>query len=128
VKLGQLGGTQKGRPVLRQEFTNSMTNKFAKIVFLIGTTLCQSSCRRGTREDCAKHIKDEIHTGMSVETAKEDLEKCGFKVTTDPAKKALYGDKLVEGIPISERTQVLIQVDSDNRVASVNVTTGLIGP
>ncbi len=57
-----------------------------------------------------------------------DLKKCGFKTTMDTTKKTLYGDKVVEGSPISERTQVLIKLDSDNRVASVSVTTGLIGP
>jgi hypothetical protein len=46
----------------------------------------------------------------------------------DLTEKTLYGDKLVKGGPISERTQVLIKQDSDNKVASADVTTGLIGP
>ncbi len=46
----------------------------------------------------------------------------------DPAKETLYGDKVIEGSPVSERTQVLINLDSENRVATVRVTTGLIGP
>jgi hypothetical protein len=59
---------------------------------------------------------------------KEQAPQCGFKTTMDPAKKTLYGDKLVQGNPVSERTQVLINLDSDNRVATVTVSTGLIGP
>ncbi|HLZ92011.1 MAG TPA: hypothetical protein VKQ28_09870 [Candidatus Acidoferrum sp.] len=43
-------------------------------------------------------------------------------------KKTLYGDKVVQGTPISERTQVLIKLDSDDKVATVEVTTSLTGP
>lgn len=66
--------------------------------------------------------------GMPSEMAVTVLKKCGFKTTVDPSKKTLYGDKRVEGRLIVERTQVLINLDSDDRVATVTVTTGLIGP
>lgn len=66
--------------------------------------------------------------GMPSEMAITVLKKCGFKTTVDPAKKTLYGDKRVEGSLIVKRTQVLINLDSDDRVATVTVTTGLIGP
>ncbi len=66
--------------------------------------------------------------GMSSAMAVTVLKKCGFETTVDPAKKTLYGDKRVEGSLIVERTQVLINLDSDDRVAAVTVTTGLIGP
>jgi hypothetical protein len=75
-----------------------------------------------------KKIKEEIHPGLSLEIAEANLKKCGFKTTVDPAKNTLYGDKVVEGNPISERTQVTINLDSDKKVATVKVTTGLIGP
>jgi hypothetical protein len=72
-------------------------------------------------------MKEDIHPGDPLEIAEATLKKCGFKTTVDPAKKTLYGDKRV-GDLVSERTQVLINLDSDNRVATVSVTTGLIGP
>ena len=56
---------------------------------------------------------------MSSEMAVTVLKQCGFKTTVVPAKKTLYG---------VERTQVLINLDSDGRVMTVTVTTGLIGP
>ena len=54
------------------------------------------------------------------------LKKCGFKTTMDSAKNTLYGDKLVKGIPISERTQVLIDLDSDKKVVTAKVTAVFI--
>src|SRR5260370_41584809 len=105
-----------------------MKNKLTKMLVVIGIVTWQSSCSRGRQEDCAKNIKEESHPGLPMEIAEADLKKCGFKTTMDTTKKTLYGDKVVEGSPISERTQVLIKLDSDNRVASVSVTTGLIGP
>jgi len=98
------------------------------IFVLVGIVAVQSSCGTGQQRDCEKRIKEEVHVGVSVEIAEAALKKCGFKTTIDPAKKTLYGDKVVEGSPVSERTQVLIKLDSDNRVASVSVSTGLIGP
>ena len=65
---------------------------------------------------------------MASEMAVTVLKKCGFKTTVDPAQKTLYGDKRVEGSLVVERTQVLINLNSDDRVATVTVTTGLIGP
>ena len=108
--------------------------KATRILFLVGIVTWQSSCSNGRQQDCAKHVTEEIHTGLPVEAAEAALKKCGFtttmdpKATMDPTKKSLYGDKHVEGYPITERTQVLIKLDSNNRVASVKVTTGLIGP
>ena len=105
-----------------------MKNKFTMFLILLGTLIWQASCRSGRQEDCAKQIQSEIHTGLPVETAEAALKKCGFTITMDPTKKSLYGDKRVEHFPITERTQVLIKLDADNRVASVTVGTGLIGP
>lgn len=98
------------------------------ILFLIGIVAAQSSCGTGRQRDCEKRIKEEIHPGVPLEITEADLKKCGFKTTMDPAKKTLYGDKVVESSPASERTQVLINLDSDKRVVAVSVTTGLIGP
>src|SRR5258708_1194368 len=95
---------------------------------LIWIAASQSSCGTGRQSGCEKHITEEIHAGMPSEMAVTVLKKCGFKTTVDPAKKTLYGDKRVEGRLIVERTQVLINLDSDDRVATVTVTTGLIGP
>ena len=98
------------------------------IFFLIGIVASQSSCGSGRQRGCEKRIREEIHPGAPLKTAEAALKKCGFETTIDPAKKTLYGDKLVEGDPVSERTQVLINLDSDGRVTTVIVTTGLIGP
>jgi hypothetical protein len=105
-----------------------MNKKATTSLFLIGIVTLQSSCSSGRQRDCAEHIKEEIHPGLPLETAEADLKKCGFKTTVDHVKGTLYADKVVEGSPVSERTQVLISLDSDNRVATVSVTAGLIGP
>ena len=103
-------------------------NRNAGIFFLIGIVAWQSSCGTGPQRSCEKHIKEKIRPGVPLKLAEADLKKCGFKTTMDPAKKTLYGDKVVEGSVVSERTQVLINLDSENRVATVSVSTGLIGP
>jgi hypothetical protein len=102
--------------------------KYARKLFLILVAITQSSCNSGARQDCAKHVKEKILPGSSVGAAEAELQKCGFKTTTDPVKKTLYGDKVVQGTPVSERTQVLIKLDSDDKVATVEVTTSLTGP
>ena len=98
------------------------------IFFLIGIVACQSSCGTGRQRDCEKHVKEELQPGVSLEIAEATLKKCGFKTTVDPVNKTLYGDKRDEGSPVVERAQVLINLDSDNRVTTVTLTTGLIGP
>ena len=78
---------------------------------------------------CEKHMKEEIHPGTPLEIAVAALKKCGFETAVDPAKKTLYGDKWIgDRSPVWERTQVLINLDSGNRVVRVIITTGLIGP
>jgi hypothetical protein len=86
-----------------------------------------SACGSGQDRECEKQITKEIHAGVSVETAHAVLEQCGFKTTMDAAKNTLYGDKKT-GRLIIERTQVLIDIDSDRKVAKVTVTRGLVGP
>jgi hypothetical protein len=105
-----------------------MNKNATRILFFTTIVALQSSCSAGRKQGCEKHIKEEINTGVPADIAEADLKKCGFKTSMDPAKKTLYGDKVVEGSPVSERTQVLINLDSENRVATVRVTTGLIGP
>ncbi len=105
-----------------------MNKNATRIFFLIGVATWQSSCGTGRQGDCAKQIKEEIHPGLPLEIAEADLKKCGFKTTFDAAKKTLYADKVVEGNPVSERTQMTINLDSDDKVATVRVTTGLIEP
>jgi hypothetical protein len=39
----------------------------------------------GAAKEHKKHIKEEIHPGVSLEIAEADLKKCGFKTTMDPA-------------------------------------------
>ena len=103
----------------------------AKAIFFCATFLLVliwvSSCGAKTEQECEKRIAEEIHVGVSVETANDALKKCGFKTTLDAAKNTLYGDKRVGGL-IVERTQVLITLDSDKKVASVTFSKGLIGP
>ncbi len=104
-------------------------NKTIRKFFLIVAAFAwQSSCSTGAREDCSKHIKEKILPGSSLKLAESELQKCGFKTTTDSVKRTLYGDKVVQGTPISERTQVLVKLDSDDKVAAVDVTTSLTGP
>jgi hypothetical protein len=105
-----------------------MARNIAYALFLIGTVIWQFSCHSAPPHGCEKHIREKMQPGMSVDAARSELKKCGFKVTLDPAAKTMYGDKVVEGSPISERTQVLVKLGSDDRVASVDITAGLIGP
>jgi hypothetical protein len=105
-----------------------MNRNATRIFFLIGIVAAQSSCNTGRQRECEKHIKEEIHPGVPLEIAEAGLKRCGFKTTIDPVKKTLYGNKVGEGSPVSERTQVLINLDLENRVATVSVSTGLIGP
>src|SRR6516165_2410144 len=72
-------------------------NKSIRKLFLILVAITESSCSSGDRQDCAKHIKEKILPGSSVGVAEAELQKCGFKTTTDPVKKTLYGDKVVQG-------------------------------
>ena len=105
-----------------------MNKNVPKVLLLIGIMVWQFSCSTRRREGCEKHIGEKIQPGVPLEVAESELKKCDFKITTDLTAKTLYGDKLVKGSPVSERTQVLIKLDSDNKVASAEVTTGLIGP
>ena len=87
-----------------------------------------------TKEDCAKHLRENIPPGTSLEVVQARLKECGFKttldpvVTRDPAKNTLYADMTIEGNPVSERITVIIGLDSDKRVVEVSVSGGLIGP
>ena len=103
-------------------------------VLLIAMAGWQLSCSKASPAGCEKHIKEKIQPGVPLEIAESELKKCAFTVTMDPkitqypTAKTLYGDKRVQGGIITERTQVLIKLDSDNKVASTTVSTGLIGP
>jgi hypothetical protein len=97
-------------------------------LLLIWIAAWQSSCGTGRQSGCEKHIKEEIPAGMPSEMAVTALKKCGFKTAMDSAKNTLHGEKLVKGTPISERTQVLVDLDSDKKVVTVKVTKGFIGP
>lgn len=103
----------------------------AKAIFSCATFLlvliCVSSCGAKTEQECEKRIAEQVRVGVPVETANDALKKCGFQTTLDVAKNTLYGDKRVGGL-IVERTQVMITLDSDKKVASVRFTKGLIGP
>jgi len=105
-----------------------MNKRAARIFFLLSTVTWETSCGTRRQEDCAKQIKEEIHPGLPLKDAENALKLCGFKTSIDNEKKTLYGDKVVPGSVVSERTQVLITLDSERRVTTVSVTTGLIGP
>jgi hypothetical protein len=105
-----------------------MNKTATAIVLLVGTVAFQASCGTARQQDCEKQLKEGIRPGTPLEIAEAALKKCDFKTTVDPAKKTLYGDKRVRGGLIVERTQVLINLDSDNRVTTVDFTKGLIGP
>ena len=99
---------------------------FCCVSFLLAV-VCASSCGTRQNRECERRIAEEIHVGVPVDIANDALKKCGFETTLDVAKHTLYGDKRV-GELIVERTQVLITLDSDKKVASVRFTKGLIGP
>lgn len=81
------------------------------------------------QRDCEKHMEEEIHPGTPLEIAVAALKKCGFETAVDPVKKTLYGDRRVTADNIVfERTWVFINLDSSNRVATVSIGKGLIGP
>jgi hypothetical protein len=105
---------------------NTKTHPLLFVLMLCSLWL--SSCGEKTKEDCAKHIEEKIRKGASFEVAQAKLKECGFKTTLEPAKNIVYADKVVEGKPVSERTQVIIRLDSDRRVVDVRVSTGLIAP
>jgi hypothetical protein len=115
---------------------NSINKKITKIFLLTAIILCNGSCNRSqiSRDGCEKHTKEKIRPGLSIDAAEAELKKCGFettrdpKATLDPAKKTLWGDKRVVRGLVTERTQVLIKFDADNKVVNVSVSFGLIGP
>jgi len=98
------------------------------IVLLSIAALSQSSCSRTTKEDCGRQIREKIVPGSTAQFAESELKQCGFKVTFESEKKSLYGDKTVRGDVVSERTQVSVNLDANDRVSSVVVTTSLTGP
>jgi hypothetical protein len=106
----------------------SVSRKARAALFLFGIVAWQAACNSGPEHDCTKRLKEEIYPGVGQDIAEANLKKCGFKTSIDTAKKTLYGDKRVGNGPVFERTQVVINLDSDDRVLTVSVTTGLIGP
>jgi len=104
-----------------------MNKATAAILALVGIVAFQASCGTSRQRNCEEQLKEGIRPGTPLEIAEAALKKCDFKTTVDPEKKTLYGDKR-EGSLIVERTQVLINLDSDNRVTTVKFTKGLIGP
>ncbi len=104
------------------------TRNRALSFFLITCCAWLSSCSQKAKDDCAKNIGQTIRQGDSIEEAQSKLKDCGFKITLDPKKSILYGDKVNEGIPVSERIQVMIQFDSSKKVTGVQTTDGFIGP
>jgi hypothetical protein len=105
-----------------------MTKKAIRILIFIGIIAWESACGAPPHSDCAKDLKEEIRPGLSSELADAQLKKCGFKTTLDPAKNTLFGDKRIGNGVVLERTQVVIDLNADNTVARVSVSTGLIGP
>jgi hypothetical protein len=86
------------------------------------------SCSRQANDDCSKHIKDRIPLGSTAQFAESELKKCGFTVTPHPDEKSIYADKMLAGQPVSERTQVSISFDSDNKITNIQITNSLTGP
>lgn len=111
-----------------------MARDIPYLLLLIGMLAWQFSCNKESAQGCEKHIEEKIQPGVALDIAESELKKCAFTVTMDPqitqdsTGKTLYGDKRVQRGIITQRTQVLIKLDSDGKVASAKVTTGLIGP
>ena len=106
---------------------NKKTIRTTFLILALGTTWL-SSCRQNTTADCDKKLKDEIRPGVAFEVAEAKLKECGFKTIYDRQKNTLYGDRLKEGLPVAERTQVVIDIDTNGRVAQMRLSRGLIGP
>jgi len=98
--------------------------------FFIAAAICQCSCGHPKRNDCVEHIRTLIVRGSTAQFAESELKKCGFRTAIELDKKSLYADKsvVIEGTMVSERTQVSVSLDADNRVSRVVITTSLTGP
>jgi hypothetical protein len=113
-----------------QQSAITMNNKTNHVVpFLLVFSICWlCSCGRKSTADCAYGIQETIRPGLSHEFAEAKLKECGFKTTYDRARNIVYGDKFKEGDPVTERTQVVVSLDPQGKVAEVRVSRGLIGP
>ena len=96
-----------------------MARNIPCVLLLIAMSALQSSCSKASPQGCEKHIKEKIQPGVPLAIAESELKKCEFAVTMDPkitrdsTAKTLSGDKRVQRGIITERTQVLIKLDSD---------------
>src|ERR1700739_1013662 len=112
----------------------SKTKRSTPLLVLALCWVCLFSCGKTTKKDCAKHLRENIPPGASLDVAQDRLKECGFKttldpvVTRDPAKRTLYADMTIEGNPVSERTIVIVKLNSDERVVEMSVSSGLVGP
>jgi hypothetical protein len=106
----------------------AMTKRTIWFLSLIAIVAWEPACSGRPESNRAKHIQNEIRPGLSSDLADTQLKKWGFKTILDPAKKSLYGDKRVANGVVIERTQIVVALNADNTVASVSVSTGLIGP
>ncbi len=118
----------RARPGLQVATAMKNTRTCPFLLAVIACCLWLSSCRQTAKDDCTKHIGQTIRQGDSVEEAQSKLKGCGFKTTLDPKKSMLYGDKVIEGTPVAERTEVVVRFDSNKKVTQVEVGGGLIGP
>lgn len=99
----------------------------AALFFVVFSVAWPCSCGRNAPADCASSIRDRIRSGVSREFAETKLKECGFKTTYDRARNILHGDKFKEGNPVTERTQVVVSLDSQGKVTEVRVSSGLVG-
>jgi hypothetical protein len=86
--------------------------------------LSAAGCRS---QDCADTIKVSVPVGSTMQTATAALMKCGFTVRIDTKANVLNGSKTQKGL-ITERINVAIQLDANDRVASVDAKTQYTGP
>ena len=98
--------------------------------FFIAAAIWQCSCGHPRRDDCVENIRTLVVRGSTVQFAESELKKCGFRTALELDKKSLYADKsvVIQGTMVSERTQVSVSLDADNRVSKVVITTSLTGP
>src|ERR1700739_4071233 len=101
----------------------SRNKSAAFLALVVVAPLFAWSCNRTKQDDCTRHIREKILSGSTAQLAESELRNCGFKVTFDPEKRSLYGDKTVPGAVVSERTQITVTLDANNRVSGVLVTT-----
>ncbi len=100
------------------------SGKPAAMIVLVLFVLSAAGCRS---KDCADTIKQSVPAGSTMTTAMAALMQCGFTVQIDTKANVLNGTKTEKGF-IIKRVDVLIQLDGNDQVSSVETKNYFTGP